>query len=174
MPGRATSNALPGNKEKILGNFPFEVITPGMRIIIKATNIKLTKSLRDFIEEKIGELEKFLEDILKKIDIFNGKEPRAEVYVEIGKPSRHHRKGEVFYAEAQIPLPGKGVRSEACREDLMMAIVEVKDELQRLLKKYKRTQKAQQMRTQRRIKKDIKLSTGARFYRKGRIREEGI
>jgi len=108
-----------------------------MRIIIKATNIELTRSLRDFIEEKIGELEKFLEDILKKIDVLDGRKPRAEAFVEIGKPSRHHRKGDVFYAECQIPLPGKGVRSEAEGEDLMMAIVEVKDELQRLLKKYK-------------------------------------
>jgi len=145
-----------------------------MRIIIKATNIKLTKSLRDFIEEKIGELEKFLEEILKKIDILDGQSPRAEAYVEIGKPSRHHKKGDVFYAEAQIPLPGKGVRSTTERKDLMMAIVEVKDELQRLLKKYKGGQMAQRKRTQRRIKKDIKLSERARLYRKGRIREEGI
>jgi len=145
-----------------------------MRIIIKTTNIKLTESLKRFIEEKIGGLEKFLEDILKKIDIFDGKKPRAECFVEIGKPSRHHRKGDVFYAEAQIPLPGDGVRSEAEREDLREAIYEVKDELQRLLKKYKRSQVARQKRTQRRVKKDIKLSKRARFYRKGRIREEGI
>ena len=145
-----------------------------MQIIIKATNIKLTPSLRSFVREKIGELEKFLEDILKKIDIFDGKKPRAEAYVEIGKPSRHHRKGDVFYAECQIPLPGKGVRSEAEREDLMMAIVEIKDELQRLLKKYKARQAAQQKRQLRKTKKDIKLSKRARFYRKGRIREEGM
>ena len=145
-----------------------------MRIIIKATNIKLTKSLKSFIEEKIGKLEKFLEGILKRVDVFDGRESRAEAFVEIGKASGHHRKGDVFYAEAQIPLPGKGVRSTTERKDLMMAIVEVKDELQRLLKKYKGGQMAQRKRTQRRIKKDIKLSEKARFYRKGRIREEGI
>ena len=145
-----------------------------MKIIIKATNIKLTRSLRDFIEEKIGGLEKFLEDILTKIDVFDGKKPRAECFIEIGKPSRHHRKGNVFYAEAQIPLPGKGVRSEAEREDLREAICEVKDELQRLLKKYKARQAAQQERQLRKTKKDIKLSKQARFYRKGRIREEGL
>lgn len=145
-----------------------------MQIIIKATNIKLNPNLRSFIEEKIGELEKFLEDILSKIDVFDGRSPRAEAFVEIGKPSRHHKKGDVFYAECQIPLPGKGVRSEAKREDLKMAIVEVKDELQRLLKKYKGSQMAERKRTQRKTKKDIKLSKQARFYRKGRIREEGL
>lgn len=145
-----------------------------MKIIIKATNIKLTESLKSFVEEKIGELDKFLEDILRKVDVFNGREPRAEAYVEIGKPSRHHRKGDVFYAECQIPLPGKGVRSEAEREDLKLAICEVKDELQRLLKKYKKAQVQKAERIQRRIKKDLKLSKRARFYRKGRIREEGL
>ena len=118
-----------------------------MRIIIKATNIELTRSLRDFVEEKISELEKFLEDILV-----------TEAFVEVGKPSRHHRKGDVFYAECQISLPGKGVRATAERENLREAICEIKDELQRQLKKYKRGQKAQQERTQRKIKKDIKLS----------------
>ncbi len=98
-----------------------------MQIIIKATNIELTDGLRSFIEEKIGELEKFLEN-------------RTEAFVEIGKPSYHHQKGNVFYAECQIPLPGKGVRSEAQGKNLKGAIVEVKDELQRELKKYKGVQ----------------------------------
>ena len=145
-----------------------------MRVIIKATNIKLTKSLKSFIIQKFEELEKFLEDVLKKQDIFDGQKPRAQAFVEVGKPSYHHHKGDVFYAEAQIPLPGKGVRSTAEREDLRMAIVEVKDELQRLLKKYKKSQTQKTEKVQRKIKKDLKLSPHARFYRKGRIREEGI
>jgi ribosomal subunit interface protein len=145
-----------------------------MRIIIKATNIKLTQGLRNFIKEKIGELEKFLEDLLKKEDIFDGRKPRTEAFVEVGKPSKHHRKGNVFYAECQIPLPGGGVRSEAQKEDLRLAICEVKDELQRLLKKYKGSQKIKKERWRRKIKKDLKVAESARFYKKGRIREEGI
>lgn len=145
-----------------------------MRIIIKATNIKLSESLKSFIIQKFEELEKFLEDILKKQDILNGQKPRTQAFVEVGKPSYHHRKGNIFYAEAQIPLPGKGVRSTAEREDLREAIVEVKDELQRLLKKYKKSQVQKTERAQRKMKKDLKLSKAARFYRKGRIREEGI
>ena len=128
-----------------------------MRIIIKATNIVLTKSLRSFIIQKFGELEKFLEDILKKQDILDGQKPRTQAFVEVGKPSRHHHKGNVFYAEAQIPLPGKGVRSTAEREDLRMAIIEVKDELQRLLKKYKKSQIQKREKVQRRVKKRFKI-----------------
>ena len=145
-----------------------------MRIVIKTTKIKLTESSRKLIREKISCLEKFLQEILKKEDIFDGRKPRTEALIEIGKPSRHHRKGDVFYAECQIPLPGEGVRAVAERESLYLAITEVKDELQRQLKKYKRSQKARQERSKRRAKKDLKLSKNARFYRKGRIREENI
>jgi len=55
-----------------------------------------------------------------------------------------------------------------------LAIDEVKDELQQELKKYKEKMLAKRKRTQRNIKKDLHLSSRARFFRKGRIREEGI
>jgi len=42
------------------------------------------------------------------------------------------------------------------------------------LEKYKKAQMQKTARGKRRIKKDLKLSRGARFYRKGRILEEGI
>ncbi|GAI32250.1 unnamed protein product, partial [marine sediment metagenome] len=75
---------------------------------------------------------------------------------------------------AKFSCREKGVRSVAEKEDLKLAICEVKDELQRQLKKYKKTQMQKTARGKRRIKKDLKLSKGARFYRKGRLREEGI
>ena len=53
-----------------------------MKIVIKATNIKLTSALRQYIEEKINSLEKFLEIV--------------KVWVEVGKETRHHRKGPFF------------------------------------------------------------------------------
>ena len=138
-----------------------------MKIIIKGTKIKLTQSLKDFIEEKIRDLEKFFKFKVKE-------DFEIKAFVEIGKSSKHHRRGDIFYAECQILLPGKGVRSVAEREDLKLAICEVKDELQRQLRKYKKAQMQKIVRGKRRIKKDLKLSKGARFYRKGRILEEGI
>lgn len=138
-----------------------------MKIIIKGTKIKLTQSLKDFIEEKIRDLEKIF-----KFKVKENFEVKA--FIEIGKLSKHHQSGDVFYAECQILLPGRGVRSVAEKEDLKLAICEVKDELQRQLKKYKKAQMQKTARGKRRIKKDLKLSKGARFYRKGRLREEGI
>ncbi len=138
-----------------------------MKIIIKGTKIKLTQNLKDFIEEKIRDLEKFFKFKVKE-------DFEVKAFMEIGKLSKHHRKGDIFYAECQILLPGKGVRSVAEKEDLKLAICEVKDELQKQLKKYKKAQMQKVARGKRRIKKDLKLSKGARFYRKGRILEEGI
>ena len=60
-----------------------------MKIIIKSTNIQLNKPLRDFIWEKLESLEKFAQ-------IFQ-REPNTEFLVEISKPSKHHKKGDVFF-----------------------------------------------------------------------------
>ena len=138
-----------------------------MKIIIKGIRIKLTQGLKDFIEEKIRGLEKFFKFKVKE-------DFEIKAFVEIGKLSKHHRRGDIFYAECQILLPKKGVRFAAEREDLKLAICEVKDGLQDQLKKYRKAEMQKIARGKRRIKKDLKLSKGARFYRKGRILEEGI
>ena len=138
-----------------------------MQIIIKGTKIELTKALKDFVEEKVRDLEKFFEFKVKQ-------NFEVKAFVEIGKTSKRHRKGDIFFAECQIFLPGEGVRAVAEREDLKLAICEVKDKLQIQLKKYKNIQMEKIVRGRRRIKKDLKISKHARFYRKGRLREEGI
>lgn len=138
-----------------------------MQIIIKGTKIELTMALKDFVEEKVRDLEKFFEFKVKQ-------NFEVKAFVEIGKTSKRHRKGDIFFAECQIFLPGEGVRAVAEREDLKLAICEVKDKLQIQLKKYKNIQMEKIVRGRRRIKKDLKISKHARFYRKGRLREEGI
>jgi len=100
-----------------------------VRISIKATNLELTPYLESYVREKIGSVEKFL----KPLEI--GRE--IEVFVEIGKTTRHHQSGPFFRAEANLSINGEILRAEAEREDLYLAIVEVKDKLQRIIKKYK-------------------------------------
>ena len=148
-----------------------------MKIVIKTKNIRLTPILKKYIEKKLNSLEKFLQ-------IFQGKEyfnsffgkgkPRVEAWIEIGKESLHHQKGKVFRAECQMRLPGKSLRSEAVSKNLRQAITEVKDELQRELKQYKGKIASLAKRRARVLKKSLRLSPQARFWRKGRIREEGI
>ncbi|MBZ9569452.1 ribosome-associated translation inhibitor RaiA [Patescibacteria group bacterium] len=148
-----------------------------MKIVIKTKNVELTQALKKYIQEKFNSLEKFLQ-IFQEEKYFNhffGKgKPRVELWVEIGKETLHHQKGPFFWAECQMRFPGKSLRATARLKDLKLAIVEVKDELQRQLKKYKEKITTKDKRKQRVFKKTLKISPSARFYRKGRIREEGV
>lgn len=99
-----------------------------MQIDIEATNLELTAPLRAYVEEKIGKLEKFLGP-------FKGSDLR--VRVEVGRTSKHHRQGNVYRAEANLYLPGKMLRAETKAEDVRMAVNEVRNTLQREIRKYK-------------------------------------
>ncbi|MBI2003502.1 MAG: ribosome-associated translation inhibitor RaiA [Parcubacteria group bacterium] len=98
-----------------------------MFLKIEPKNIKLDDALIVWVEKKIAGLEKFL----KKID------PAAvEARVEIGKSSKHHLKGLVWYAEANLKVPGKLLRATNTNKDLRTAVNQVKEELQRQIEKY--------------------------------------
>jgi len=99
-----------------------------MDINIKTKNITLNGALEEFTREKIGSLDKFLvgtESLLAEVDL--------------SKTTEHHNKGDVFRAEVQIEVPGKLLRAESTMDDLRKAIVEVKNDLQVQIKKYKET-----------------------------------
>jgi len=148
-----------------------------MKIIIKATNIELTTDLQTFIEKEINSLKKFSKILYSQEycnHFFSKGKPIIEAWVEIGKISFHHQKGPFFWAECQMKFPKKSLRATAQRKNLKLAITEVKDKLQRELKEYKEKLITQTKRRSRSLKKELKLSPLARFWRKGRIKEEGI
>ena len=125
-----------------------------MKITIKTTKIKLSPALYNYIEEKIGGLQKFLKNIDKNI---------IEAIVEVGKPSQHHQKGDIYYAEVNLRLPGKILRTEAEEWDLRVAVDKIKDDLRREIKKYKIKQGVKDRRLARSIKKAKSISPLARF-----------
>lgn len=96
-----------------------------MKIDILAKNIALDDPLRVFIEDKIGGLDHLIGN------------DKGRARVEIGKPSKHHHSGRVFYAEVNLSLGGKLLRATCSHEDLRNAITDVKDELQVQIKKFK-------------------------------------
>ena len=98
-----------------------------MKVELNAKNIKLDDALIIWIQKKIIGLDRFL----KKID-----PAVVEARIEIGKPSRHHQKGMVWYAEVNLKLPGKLLRATNTNKDLRTAINQVKDELQVQIKRY--------------------------------------
>ena len=100
-----------------------------MKLTLKATNIDLTEPLKVYVEEKLGGLEKFT----GRWDA----EGAVELWVEVGRTSHHHKKGDVFRAEADVRLPGKVLRAEAEDFDIRVAVDRVRDKLEREILKYK-------------------------------------
>ena len=98
-----------------------------MKIILSGKNIKLDEALKVFVDDRIGGLRKFLEDP-------NG---LVEARVEIGLPSKHHRSGRIYYAEVNLKIGRKLLRATCQHEDMRNAIVDVKNELQSQIKKFK-------------------------------------
>lgn len=95
-----------------------------MKIDLFYKNITSEKALEVFVNEKIGSLEKFVGNA-------------AEVRVELGMPSKHHRSGPIFYAEVNLKFKGKLFRGTNHHADLRIAIVNVKNELQKQINKFK-------------------------------------
>ena len=101
-----------------------------MRLQIKTKGFDLTPSLQDYVEEKIGTLEKFIE----RWD----KENAVIVDVEISKNSEHHNKGQIYYAEANMQLPNTPLlRVEETNEEMHVAIDKMKDRLKTELLRFK-------------------------------------
>lgn len=99
-----------------------------MKVTIKATNLDLTLELKRVIEEEIATLDKFIPQINTPV----------EAFVEVALETRHHKKGKIYYAEANIKIPGEIIRSEVREENIYKAINTMKDELQGLFEKYKK------------------------------------
>ena len=84
-----------------------------MKIIIKATNTKLSPSITQYIEEKIGGLDRFLGDHNQEL---------VNAQVEVAKTTRDQRHGEIFKAEVNLSIEGRLIRAEETAESLMAAI----------------------------------------------------
>ena len=99
-----------------------------MKLMIHGLNIDITPAIRQHVESKCEALKRFM-------DIKHGS--LAELRVEVGKPSSHHRAGLVFVATANLKIGKDFFRSTATHDDLHVAINEMKDELERQLRKNK-------------------------------------
>lgn len=147
-----------------------------MKINIKATNLDLTPAIKQYIEEKIGGLEKLLSSKSTDWEPSVGR-PTVEAFVEISRTTKHHHKGPVFRAEINVPMPGQGkvLRAEAEQWDIRVAIDQIKDEIQIELKKYNKSHAAKFKRGSRMIKNLLRFSPLSWFKgeEEERIREEG-
>jgi putative sigma-54 modulation protein len=97
-----------------------------MNTNIKATNMDLTSAISDYVSKRLSLIERFTKD---------GEEIIA--YVEVGKTTNHHNKGEIFKAEFNIEISGSKFYALSEKEDLYKAIDEVKEEIVRQITKDK-------------------------------------
>ncbi|MGM9923417.1 MAG: ribosome hibernation-promoting factor, HPF/YfiA family [Bacillus sp. (in: firmicutes)] len=88
---------------------------------IRGENIEVTPALRDYVEKKIGKLEKY----------FNNT-PNAHVYVNLKVYNDKTSKVEVT-----IPMPNLVLRAEERKEDMYAAIDTITDKLERQIRKHK-------------------------------------
>lgn len=100
-----------------------------MKIQMQGNQIDLTPAIKEYIEEKMKSLNKFITRY----------EGQGEVLVrfELARTTHHHNKGEVYKAEAIIHLPGQDILADREAEDARAAIDAVKDTLKTSLVDYK-------------------------------------
>ena len=96
---------------------------------IKATGLDLTPSIRLYIEEKFKPISR----LVRRFDSEGG----VEMWLEIARTTRHHRRGDVFLAEADIRLPKKILRAEERARDIRTAIDLLKHTLRLEIEKYR-------------------------------------
>ena len=103
-----------------------------MEIIIRGDKLKITDSMRAYIEEKLGKLEKYLK---------NSEEIRANVIVKV---KNHEQRVEIT-----IPLKAYIIRAEETKNDFYAAVDKALDTLERQIRKNK-------TRLHRNVKENIK------------------
>ncbi len=99
-----------------------------MKILIRSMQIDVLPALKRHIDEKIGLLENHLDP--KHVSL-------AEARVEVGRPSGHHHKGEVFYAEVNLKIGKEFMRCSVEDSDLYSAVNKCRDDLERQISKDK-------------------------------------
>ncbi|MFZ2523042.1 MAG: ribosome-associated translation inhibitor RaiA [Minisyncoccia bacterium] len=91
-----------------------------MNIKIRSKDYELTPAIEEYINKKLGSLDKF----------FGGDNVLCEV--EIGKSTEHHKSGDIFSAEVNISQPGsRQFYAKSEQSDLYSAVDMVRDDAER-------------------------------------------
>jgi len=115
-----------------------------MQIQITGKGIELTDAIKNYVDKKIGSLEKFYDQIIK-------------ADVKVGKETDHHLKGEIFIAECKLDVPGVDLFASKNEKNLYKAIDKVRDYLEGEIKKHK-------ILAREKIKRDKRMVRAAKEY----------
>ncbi len=108
-----------------------------MQIIIKTKDVELTEQLEALVNNKIGGLKKFMKSFEGHELPIPGGQNLFDVFVDIIRETNHHQKGNIFKTEARLYMPGKNLFVKAVAEDPAKSVLEVRDELESEIRKYK-------------------------------------
>jgi ribosomal subunit interface protein len=117
-----------------------------MKKNIKATSMKLTDAVLDYLNKKFVHIEKFLDK----------DDDSIMCYIELGKTSSKHKSGDIFKAEANIDIGGKVLRAVSEQSDLYKAIDDMEAELNRLVTDFKKRKNSLTKKVGAKVKKMIK------------------
>ena len=98
---------------------------------LKYTKFEPAKDIEAYAVKRFATLTHFLKSFEKTHEI--------TLFVEIARTTRHHRKGDVFYAEAMFEATpgGKKFRASSTGSDIRGAIDEVKEKLKKEIRRTK-------------------------------------
>ena len=94
-----------------------------MNINIKTTTITLTPAISDYVDKRIGTIDKFLQD-----------DSTVQCDLELARTTNHHKQGDIFKAEAHVVGKDKNIYATEEHEDLYTAIDALRDSLLREIK----------------------------------------
>lgn len=100
-----------------------------MQLSIRASQIDLTGALEEFVKIKSESIAKMVSGLEK--------DGERILYVELARSTKHHHKGNVFYAELSLGLLGKNLRVEYYDKDVRSAIDQAKDKMKIEIRKIK-------------------------------------
>lgn len=100
-----------------------------MKIIIEKSGELVTPPFEAYIKDKLSSLEKLITHFEE-----NGE---VEIWLEVVRTTKHHGKGDVFRAAADLRMPKKILRAEEYADDARKAVLIMKDTLRGEIEKYK-------------------------------------
>ncbi len=100
-----------------------------MRIELKETSLDLIPLTKEYVHKKLQPLGRFVKRYEQHGEV--------RMFVEIAKTTKHHQKGNVFYAEITMELPKSIIRAESTNIDVRAALDEAKDLVKRECRQYK-------------------------------------
>lgn len=98
-----------------------------MRISYKTKDMEMTPAIQEYADKRLAALDRFV----------SRDDESVMCVVELGKTTRHHKSGDVFRAEVKLHIAGRDLYAVSERDDLYVAIDEVKDEIVRQVNSYR-------------------------------------